>query len=379
MKVNKNYLNFLAKSNLTQTKEGIIRELKTNYSQDKIRRKKNISLNTDYSQLFGDSLAGIGPFMTDTKMSTNMNLGSNGGKSENKLSEGNISKNNFLNNSTSQIKKDQPLKLYNENASTLFTTSNLNNKSLFNSTSNQKLNKQINEIEMKMDKSLKENKTNSKSKKYNIIKHSFEELLKVLSSSNTNNTQNKLIQKLLIGYHEVVTAFSVENRELKENYSKIKFENDRACEEKHELNKLVLFQQKEIEELKNKILLLKEKDSITINENIKPNEILDNIENHQIKNKEVQLKNQNTHKYKSSENEKIINLNKNNLCDLDALYFFDKVEMSPAKSASSKNIPILKLGINLNNNNNNNRNNKITNLINNNNSMLNMMKSKIKY
>ena len=70
-------------------------------------------------------------------------------------------------------------------------------------------------------------------RKYNIIKHSFEELLKVLSSSNTNNTQNKLLQKLLIGYHEVVTAFSVENRELKENYSKIKFENDRACEEKH--------------------------------------------------------------------------------------------------------------------------------------------------
>lgn len=313
--------------------------------------------------------------MTDTKITTNMNLGSNGGKNENKLSEGNISKSNFLNNSTSQIKKDQPLKLYNENASTLFTTSNVNNKSLFNSTSNQKLNRQINEIEIKMDKSLKENKTNSKSKKYNIIKHSFEELLKVLSNNNTSNTQNKLLQKLLIGYHEVVTAFSVENRELKENYSKIKYENERACEEKNELSKLVCFQQNEIDELKNKIYLLKEKESININENIKPNEISDNIENHQIKNKEVQLKNQSTHKYKSSENEKIINLNKNNLSDLDALYFFDKVEMSPAKSASSKNIPILKLGINLNNN----RNNKITNLINNNNSMLNMIKSKIKY
>ncbi len=45
---------------------------------------------------------------------------------------------------------------------------------------------------------------------------------------------------------------------------------------------------------------------------------------------------------KGSINEKILNLNKSNLGDLDALYFFDKIEMKHKRSFS-QNIPFLKL------------------------------------
>ena len=45
---------------------------------------------------------------------------------------------------------------------------------------------------------------------------------------------------------------------------------------------------------------------------------------------------------KGSVNEKIFNLNKNNLGDLDALYFFDKIEIKHKRSFS-QNVPELKL------------------------------------
>ena len=204
---------------MTQTKEGIIRQLKTNYSTDKVHnsRKKNISLNTDFSQFINESLAGVNSFITETKNS-NQGISQTEGKNES-----NYSKSNYLNNSSHQVKRDQPLKLYTENSNVL-TTSSINNKSIFNVPSSSKIKKQVNDIEVKMDKMLKENKTNSKSKKYNVLKHSFEELLRMLTNNTNNNIDNninRLLQRLLVGYHEVVSAFSFENRDLKENESKI--------------------------------------------------------------------------------------------------------------------------------------------------------------
>lgn len=149
MKVNFIFLFHIEQSNLTQTKEGIIRELKTNYSTDKVynSRKKNISLNTDFSNFINES-------HTEVKKEPNY----------------------YLNTSNNYVKRDQPLKLYTEN-STVLTTSSINTKSHFNVNSSSKIKKQVSDIEAKMEKMLKENKTNSKSKKYNVLKHSFEELL----------------------------------------------------------------------------------------------------------------------------------------------------------------------------------------------------------
>lgn len=86
------------------------------------------------------------------------------------------------------------------------------NKNSFNKQTQKSLDRQLINIEVQMEKALLDNKTNSKSKKYNTIKHSFEEVIKIFPPiSNT-----KLFQKMLVGYHEVVTSFSNENRELKE-------------------------------------------------------------------------------------------------------------------------------------------------------------------
>ena len=345
---------------MTQTKEGIIRQLKTNYSTDKVHnsRKKNISLNTDFSQFINESLAGVNSFITETKNS-NQGISQTEGKNES-----NYSKSNYLNNSSHQVKRDQPLKLYTENSNVL-TTSSINNKSIFNVPSSSKIKKQINDIEVKMDKMLKENKTNSKSKKYNVLKHSFEELLRMLTNNTNNNIDNninRLLQRLLVGYHEVVSAFSFENRDLKENESKMKKEYQELMLKNNDLNKLVAIQQSEIDQLKAQL-------STKANSN----EIKE-----QFSTKEIDINSYNTEsgRLHSTENEKIIQLNKNNLYDLDALYFFDKVEMQPAKSSSSSHIPILKLG--LTKSKSSSANNKGSTLINNNTSMLNMMKQKYK-
>lgn len=86
------------------------------------------------------------------------------------------------------------------------------NKNSFNKQTQRSLDRHLIEIELQMEKALLDNKTNSKSKKYNTIKHSFEEVIKLVPSI----SNSKLFHKLLVGYHEVVTSFSNENRELKE-------------------------------------------------------------------------------------------------------------------------------------------------------------------
>lgn len=211
---------------------------------------------------------------------------------------------------------------------------------------------------------LKENKTNSKSKKYNVLKHSFEELIRMLTNNTNNNIDNninRLLQRILVGYHEVVSAFSFENRDLKENESKLKKEYKDLMLKNNDLNKLVAIQQNEIDQLKAQL-----------STNANSNEVKD-----QFSTKEIDINSYNTEsgRLHSTENEKIIKLNQNNLHDLDALYFFDKVEMQPAKSSSSSHIPVLKLGLTKSSSANHN---KVSTLINNNTSMLNMMKQKYK-
>ena len=330
MKVIFIFLFHIEQSNLTQTKEGIIRELKTNYSTDKVHnsRKKNISLNTDFSNFINES-------HTEVKKDTNY----------------------YLNTSNNYVKRDQPLKLYTENSNVL-TTSSINTKSLFNGNSSAKIKKQVSDIEAKMEKMLKENKTNSKSKKYNVLKHSFEELLRMLTNNANNNIDNninRLLQRILVGYHEVVSAFSFENRDLKETESKMKKEYKELISKNNALNKLIAIQQSEIDQLKAQL---------TTNAN--SNEV-------QLS-KEIDINSYNTEsgRHLSTENEKIIQLNKKNLYDLDALYFFDKVEMQPAKSSSSSHIPVLKLGLTKSSSANNNK------VKNNNTNMINKLKQKYK-
>ena len=111
------------------------------------------------------------------------------------------------------LKREEPFKLY--------TISHNKNDSMFINDSNSliKGNKkvtldignEIDDLEKKLLKKLAENKRNSKSKKYNAIKGIFEEMINLFPEDN-----QKLLLKLITGYHEVVTSFANENKHLKE-------------------------------------------------------------------------------------------------------------------------------------------------------------------
>ena len=210
----------------------------------------------------------------------------------------------------------------------------------------------INEIKNDLENNLKQNPTNSKSKKYNTLKRFFEKFLNTLKDYFLNNDINPifiLLQKIIIGYHDVVSAFSAENRKLKilnyqlvEQYQKID-KNFIECSHtlKEKLN--------EIDNLGKKISTLIN----SLNETKKTNVILktkldeinfnsfnNNFEKNKMK--EIQEKKIIENKEKNEQYNKIRNINANNLDDLDALYFWDKVEMKPQRSYSSgKVIPYL--------------------------------------
>lgn len=244
MKTNQNINNnYLINSKLTyddidqntaQIKERLIQSLKNNFNQEKIRKKKILSGNiNDDSGVSNDNCShsfyenerkGYKPliftkidqnlplkFQTNSKYKMKNSFHTNISILNN--NNGNISfnaelnKNNFSAaenksiNSQSNVSHNDP----NELNPKLFGTK------VFGTNISQFYSKSIFDLELKMEKILKDNKTNSKSKKYNAIKYIFEEFVKLT----TGETQS-LLKKLLFSYHEVVSAFSKENRSLKE-------------------------------------------------------------------------------------------------------------------------------------------------------------------
>ena len=272
--------------------------------------------------------------------------------------------------SNSLINNKSSLNINNNNINNTFNNLLVSNKNTFNISINEQLSKEINEIELNLEKNLLENITNSKSKKYNTIKHAFEDLLKLLQCNNKqNNSLNSLLQKIIIGYHEVVTTFSVENRELKQMNILLNEKNEKMEKTVLETMDKMNEKKKEVDFLKKKISTLsldttesntnyivnsndlentnnKFKNN-TINNNIKIS--INNINNNNIINNNSKLNKNNTlipnliSFDKGIYNEKIYQINKNNLDDLEALYFFDKIKIKNQRSSSSHNIPYLNL------------------------------------
>ena len=195
---------------------------------------------------------------------------------------------------------------------------------------NEKLLKEIKDIKNEMNQNLKQNPTNSKSKKYNTLKHSFEKLLKIINNYFFNkfefNPVFDFLQNLFIGYHDVVTAYSTENLNLKELNYKLTEQYEKIDKNLLECNKIIKEKQKNIESLENKL-----------NElvfNMKSKNI---IREYHINMKEFDLK-----KKDDQQNNKIQKINERNLDDLDALYFFDKIETRHQRAFSGgKLIPTL--------------------------------------
>ena len=247
--------------------------------------------------------------------------------------------NNYNNNNSSPINSNSFISsIYNKNndKNNVYITNlnsnkstkkdNINNKTI---NLNEKLINEINEILDEMNKKLKQNPTNSKTKKYIILKNSFENFLKLINNYFYNYELNALfdfLQNLLLGYHNVFTAFSSENRKLKELNYKLTEQYEKIDKNLIENNKIIKERQKKIEILENKLYGL-------VN-NMKKKNV---IREYHINMKEFDLK-----KNDDSQNKKIEKINEKNLDDLDALYFFDKIETKPQRSFSGdKMIPIL--------------------------------------
>ena len=218
---------------------------------------------------------------------------------------------------------------------------------------NNKIIEEINNIKDEMDKNLKQNPTNSKSKKYNTLKHSFEKLLKLFGEYFYNNDFNSFfifLQKLLIGYHEVVSAFSSENRKLKELNYKLTEQYEKIDKNLIECNKIIKEKQNKIETLEKKLSgLMNNMNNINTYKKINNKKYEEFSLNNSFfnsffdKNKFKEYIDMKKYdKEKNDQYNKIKFINESNLEDLDALYFFDKIEMKPQKSFScGKIIPFL--------------------------------------
>ncbi len=276
-------------------------------------------------------------------------------KGRNQKNNMGINKSNNSKKINLQIK--QPLKLFEENASMNLTTSgnyqvnftnsnnnekkymkpNLKNSSTFyklnhnNNYNNYDINnykflKEVVDIQVEMEKNIKDNISNSKSKKYNTLKHAFENLLKLLGNTifkNNNNIIYTFLEKILIGYHEVVSAFSLENRKLKQENYNLNEQYEKMSKDLFNSSKILKERQKQIEILQKKISIFEKEKSKEKKNILSPKSNTNNII-----------------KIKTEQNDKILKLNEKNLEDLDALYFYDKVKMNKKRAISIPKILI---------------------------------------
>ena len=234
-------------------------------------------------------------------------------------------------------------------------TTESDNKSNTLTINDSKLIEDINDIKNELENNLQQNPTNSKSKKYNTLKKYFEKFLCTLKDYFLNNDINPIfifLQRILIGYHDVVSSFSTENRKLKILNYQLSEQYQKIDKNFIECNKTIKEKQNELENLEKKISILMNNLAESKKVNIILKTKLEEIEKINLNNEKNNLEKirykENDEKISINVNKeseqyiKIRNINANNLNDLDALYFWDKVEMKPQRSYSTgKVIPYL--------------------------------------
>ena len=243
-------------------------------------------------------------------------------------------------------------KLYNNCQTQICNTNESDNKLNTLTVNDPKFIDEINGLNNDLENELKKNQTNSKSQKYNTIKRSFDKFIKTINEFFLNNDLHPIfiyLQKILIGYHDVILAFSGENRKLKELNYKLSEQYQKIDKNFIECNKAIKEKQNEIENLGKQISTLlsslNEQKRINIILKCKLEEInMNNIKNN---NNNLEMNNSTSSKFlndieKTEQYIKIKNLNMNNLDDLDSLYFLDKINMKPKRAYShGKIIPFL--------------------------------------
>ena len=269
---------------------------------------------------------------------TNLNIKQSFKLLEHKNSNSNhliTSGNNYQTNLTTGNKDKKYIKPNLKNSNSNFLKLNHNNSkyNIYDNNNNYKIMKEVVEIQNNMEKKLKDNITNSKSKKYNTLKNTFEALLKYLGNTifkSNNVIINILLEKLLIGYHEVVSAFSAENKKLKQINYYLNEQYEKMTKDLFNLNKIIKDRQKQNESLQKKISSLEKGiDKRNISQIQKNNNI-----------KKINLNKEEKFIKKNEQNKKIFELNKKNVEDLDALYFYDKIKDNKKRAISIPKIII---------------------------------------
>jgi len=348
---NINSINMLYKRNPSYTKIFNYKSLEFPSKDPKNHNNKNVNIDTLQISNNLNNTNANGNINTNTNANKNLPFFINKNNDNNRSN--NFKKINIL-AEPKDIIKQQKNKINNKEAEV--------NSSLYN-------------LELKMQKLLGENKTESKGKHYNIVRKIFEESISVM---NLTQTEKNFLKLIMIKYHDVVYAFSQENKALKqssENLQNLNFSLDKKfididkqykalLKENQEMKKLLVNKKKNENENNNNLKIknnlkennnmyksIKDMDFIISDSNNKiedktdekekeekekekesnnngndnnKNYVTDKItNNNNCKNKSVDEKNKNL----KSDNfrQKFEQFNRINVNDLDSLYFKDKV------------------------------------------------------
>ena len=309
------------KSYMTKSKSIKVNHITKNYSQNNLMKSPEIKNNNKNN---------------NSNTTENKALNINIKQSLKFLIQPNNTSNIYQANfTTGNEKKYIKPNLKNSSSNYYKLNSNENSKyNIYDNNNSYKIMKDIVEIQTEMEKKLRDNITNSKSRKYNALKNTFEILLKYLGKTvfkSNNVIINILLEKILIGYHEVVNAFSSENRKLKQINYHLNEQYEKMSKDLFNTNKIIKEKQKLIDNLQKKITSLEK--------GINKKNIFQNQKNNNIK----IINKGNICSNKNEQNIKVFELNKKNLEDLDALYFYDKIKDNKVINDKKRTVSIPKI------------------------------------
>lgn len=207
---------------------------------------------------------------------------------------------------TTTAKKEEDV-VHNKTTTTNTTTTNVNN-------SNNTFQSLINNLEYKLQYKFAQVKQNSKYSKYVILKSIFEELIQCHKTHEHLYHLTLLLSKLLNGFNEVITSYINENKTLKDKHEVLNNKCNLLSKDNVTLKTIVHKKENEITSLNKKLIAV-----TSVSTSTKTNNIIHHSNN---------STDTNTHKHKQTTSQKIEGFNIHNVTDLDALYFYDKVNMN---------------------------------------------------
>lgn len=160
-----------------------------------------------------------------------------------------------------------------------------------------------------------------------LLKEFIENILEFCIKQLKNKSLGKCLCKIISFYSLITEEIGIEHKKYQRN-------NKEFLSKIQNLNDQLIKKEIELQNLKKKYVSLTESRQTTAQTPLNLNSLDFKVNTCQtFSNKDI------------NENQRILNINMNNLSDLDALYFFDKVDMSKnERSHSHSNVPMLSFG-----------------------------------